>query len=224
MAQNLDLGKVAGSVIHNVTAVPATSLGLPEDWAINTSNGDVYEKTAAAVWTKRGNFKGPQGAQGIQGIQGIQGPQGAKGDPFAIAKVYASVAAMNADFSGTSVKAGQFVMIDTGNVENADNSKLYVKGASAFTFITDLSGAKGIQGPQGIQGIQGPKGDTGATGATGSTGPQGAAGAKGATGATGPQGAQGVQGAKGDTGAKGADGQTPMLSIDANGHLIATYG
>lgn len=65
-----------------------------------------------------------------------------------------------------------------------------------------------FKGPKGETGAQGPKGDTGA---------------KGETGAQGPKGDTGAQGPKGDTGATGADGKTPTLSINAAGHLIATY-
>ena len=46
-------------------------------------------------------------------------------------------------------------MIDTGNVNDVDNAKLYVKGKTAYAYITDLSGATGMTGPQG------QKGDTG---------------------------------------------------------------
>ncbi len=109
----LDLGRVVGSQIHNVTGAPGAELGLVNDWAMDVQSGAVYEKTAAG-WADRGSFKGPKG--------------------------------------------------DTGD-----------------------------RGPQGIQGPQGLKGDTGA------------------------------QGPKGDTGAAGADGKTPALSINASGHLIATY-
>jgi hypothetical protein len=62
----LDLGKVMGSKIHNVSAAPASSLGLVDDWAMNTTNGDVYEKTSNG-WTLRGNFKGPKGDTGNTG-------------------------------------------------------------------------------------------------------------------------------------------------------------
>ena len=111
---------------------------------------------------------GPQGPQGEQGPQGVQGIQGVPGEPFQIKKLYASVPEMEADTSG-DVQTGEFVMISS-NVEDPDNSKLYVKTDSGFNFITDLSGAAGIQGPQGAQGvqgeqgIQGPKGDTGSSG------------------------------------------------------------
>lgn len=109
---------------------------------------------------------GAQGAQGERGPQGLQGPKGDKGDAFAIAKTYQSVEAMNADLSGSDVKEGQFVLIDTGNVEDEDNAKLYVKGAAAWTYITDLSGATGLTGPQGEQGPQGVAGAAGRRGST----------------------------------------------------------
>ena len=101
------------------------------------------------------------GSQGMQGIQGIQGP---KGDPFFISKVYSSIAAMNNDYDSDEVKIGQFVVIETGNVEDEDNAKLFIKGNAQYEFLTDLSGAQGMQGPQGIQGIQGIQGNVGPTG------------------------------------------------------------
>lgn len=95
--------------------------------------------------------QGPKGATGPQGPRGPQGPQGAKGDAFAIAKTYKSVAEMNAGYATDGVLNGQFVMIDTGNVNDADNAKLYVKGAKGYTYITDLSGATGKAGDMYIQ-------------------------------------------------------------------------
>lgn len=141
---------------------------------------------------------GSQGIQGPQGPQGIQGVKGDKGEPFSIAKIYKSVSDMNAAYSSTDVSVGQFVLIDTGNVEDADNAKLYVKGSSSYTFVTDLSGSQGIQGPQGPTGAQGPQGP------------------KGDTGATGPQGPKGDTGA---TGSKGSDGVTPTIKVAAGSNI-----
>ena len=149
---------------------------------------------------------GPAGAAGAQGPQGLQGPQGPAGEAFKIAKTFASVDAMNKGFATDGVKTGQFVMIDTGNVEDADNAKLYVKGASSYTYITDLSGATGMTGPQGPQGLQGAAGPAGPAGAKGEQGIQGPAGAKGEKGETGPQGPQGLKGEKGDIGPMGPQG------------------
>lgn len=95
---------------------------------------------------------------------------------------------MNAGYASDGVAQGQFVLISTGSVENADNAKLYVKGAAKYEFLVDMSGATGIQGPQGVQGVQGPQGAQGEKGNPGDTGPRG------------PQGVQGETGAKGDPG------------------------
>ena len=173
---------------------------------------------------------GATGKQGIQGATGATGPKGDRGEPFTVNKVYASVAAMNAGYSTDGVPVGGFVIIDTGNVNNADNAKLYVKGNSSYTFLTDLSGAQGIQGPVGATGATGPKGDSitgptgatgpkGNTGATGSTGPQGV---QGATGATGPQGKQGATGSTGPQGVQGATGATGPKGDSVTGPKGAT--
>lgn len=187
-------------------------------------------------------IQGPQGEAGPQGVQGIQGEKGDKGDPFGIAEIYASVDSMNADAGTGHVSKGQFVLINTGNVDDEDNAKLYVMGDAKFEFVTDLSGAAGIQGPkgdtgaqgeqgvqgeqgpQGVQGEQGIQGPQGATGATGATGAQGEAGPKGDTGDTGakgdigPKGDTGEAGPKGDTGAKGDTGETgPKGDTGASG-------
>lgn len=130
----------------------------------------------AVQYTKVGNLRGAQGpkgdtgSQGPRGEQGIQGIQGEKGDagaPFSIAKTYVSVAAMNEGYATDGVAEGGFVLIDTGNVQDDDNAKLYVKGATEYTYITDLSGAAGIQGPQGDRGQQGEQGPAGQTGPAG---------------------------------------------------------
>ena len=178
-------------------------------------------------------FKGAKGDKGEPGAQGPAGPQGPKGDAFTIAKTYASVAEMNADYRNADIPIGSFVVISTTNVNDADNAKLFVKGAKGYTYITDLSGATGMTGPQGPQGPKGEtgaQGEKGATGAKGDTGPQGPQGVKGATGAagakgetgpagpagpTGATGPAGPQGEKGATGAKGADGNTITYGTSA---------
>ena len=111
-------------------------------------------------------------------FKGQKGDKGDPGEPFTIAKTYASVSEMNAGFASDGVKQGQFVVIDTGNVDDADNAKLYMKGAAAYTYLTDLSGAQGMQGPRGEKGAQG---DVGPAGEKGETGPAGKDGAVGAT-------------------------------------------
>lgn len=79
-------------------------------------------------------------------ITNRQGNQTSKEVGFRIYKTYPSIAAMNSDLA--NVEEGRFVMI-AGSTDDADTGKLYVRGASAFTFITDLSGAQGIKGDTG---------------------------------------------------------------------------
>ena len=44
---------------------PAGATGIVGDWALDTTSGDVYEKTGASTWTSRGNLRGPQ----VTGLQ-----------------------------------------------------------------------------------------------------------------------------------------------------------
>lgn len=156
----------------------------------------------------------------------------AVGDAFVIVKTYPSIQAMQDDYNNPEVKAGQFVMIDTGDVENEEDSRLYLKGDTEWKFISDLSGAQGIQGlsayqvavqhgfegtedewlislkgEKGETGPKGDKGDTGEKGATGERGPQGLQGERGLQGVQGEQGEPGIQGPIGPKGEKGDQGE-----------------
>ena len=69
-----------------------------------------------------------------------------RGEGFSIKKVYASVDAMMSDKS-SAFKEGDFCLINTENVENPDNAKLYVRSAAgAWDFLVDMSGAVGFTG------------------------------------------------------------------------------
>jgi hypothetical protein len=67
------------------SGAPAGTLGAVGDWYLNSTNGDVYEKTATSTWTPEANIKGPTGATGATGPAGATGatgptgPQGAAG-------------------------------------------------------------------------------------------------------------------------------------------------
>ena len=140
----------------------------------------------------------------------------AVGDAFTIVKTYSSVQAMEDDYNNPEVTIGQFVMIDTGDVENEEDSRLYLKGDTEWKFISDLSGAQGIQGLSAYQvavqhGFEGTEAEwlislKGEKGETGPKGDKGDTGEKGATGERGPQGLQGERGLQGDRGEKGEQG------------------
>lgn len=135
----------------NVSATASVNNAVGTPSVTVTKGGTAANPTLTFAFE---NLKGEQGVQGVQGTQGVQGQKGDKGDPFTISKVYSSIDAMNEGYATDGVPIGGFVIIDTGNVDDPDNSKLYVKGETKYTYLTDLSGA---------QGMKGEKGDTGAT-------------------------------------------------------------
>ena len=142
-----------GTVWHYGTAIVGTGTQTSTDLTLRASVlvGDFYLNTETSQCYVCAAL--PENASTWQYLANLQGAQGDKGDtgaPFAIYKTYVSVAAMNAD--AANVPDGAFVLIETGNVDDEDNSKLYVRtvgGAADFQFVTDLSGAQGIKGDNG---------------------------------------------------------------------------
>lgn len=139
---------------------------LEHDLYVNTINGNMYQYFQVGEsyeWIKISNVKGPAG-------------------DFKISKVYASIAEMNRNFATDGLPEGALVVIETGNVQDEDNAKLYVKGANSYEYLTDMSGSQGVQGPKGEQGPVGPQGPIGPQGPQGEVGPQGATGPQGPVG------------------------------------------
>lgn len=83
--------------------------------------------------------------------------QGNPGKDFHIQKTFASIAAMQAydpdlDPSASKVTPNDFVMIDTGSVQDADTGKLFCyepETQDIWRYIGDLSGSQGIKGETG---------------------------------------------------------------------------
>lgn len=69
---------LAGSVWYTGASAPSNSLGVINDWYLNSTTGDVYLK-GSSVWAYQSNIKGPQGLTGPQGSTGLQGPTGSIG-------------------------------------------------------------------------------------------------------------------------------------------------
>lgn len=68
------------------------------------------------------------------------------GDAFTYKKEYPSIEAMEADWDTADVKLGEYVLINTNDVEDPDDAKVYLKTQEGWKFIVDLSGVQGIQG------------------------------------------------------------------------------
>ena len=67
-------------------------------------------------------------------------------DAFTYKKEYPSIEAMEADWGTADVKLGEYVLINTNDVEDPDDAKVYLKTQNGWKFIVDLSGMQGIQG------------------------------------------------------------------------------
>lgn len=68
------------------------------------------------------------------------------GDAFTYKKEYPSIEAMEADWGTADVKLGEYVLINTNDVEDPDDAKVYLKTQNGWKFIVDLSGMQGVQG------------------------------------------------------------------------------
>lgn len=84
-------------------------------------------------------------------VQGPIGPVGPQGNPFQVKKTYATIQLMINDYDNMQIN--DYVMI-SGNVEQEDNAKLFVKTEQEdpiyrWQYLADFSGASGVVGPQG---------------------------------------------------------------------------
>lgn len=154
-ALNSRLSNVETATIQNVAATIDGNTGTPSVEVV--MSGTPRERTFTL------NFHNLKGEQGKQGKQGEQGIQGERGYPFRIMKSYASVLEMQESYDTDGLEVGDLVVI-VSSVEDADNAKLYTKGAYKYEFLVDMSGATGIIGPQGPQGKEGPQGPAGENG------------------------------------------------------------
>lgn len=165
-------------------------------------------------------------------ILALKGIKGDTGKDFKIVKTYATIAAMQADFSNPSILEGDFVIITSAtHDQDPDNARLYVKGKTEFNFITDLSGSQGIKGDTGAKGDKGDQGiaatitvGTVTTGTAGTEASVTNVGSptyaklnfvipKGEQGIQGIQGIQGKDGIQGEKGAKGDNGKAATIKI-----------
>jgi hypothetical protein len=132
----------AGEKWFSGAGAPSGATGAVNDWDLDTTAGDIYEKTGASTWTLRGNIKGPQGTTGATGSQGIQGPIGNTGATGQAEGWWGGAGAP----SGATGAVGDWYL-------NQTNGDVYEKtGASAWTLRTNITGPAGPTGAQGPPG------------------------------------------------------------------------
>lgn len=74
-----------------------------------------------------------------------------KGDAFTTKETYSSIAEMEADINNPKIKESDYVLINTNDVEDPDNAKIYIKvknpdNSYSYRFFVDMSGAIGFTG------------------------------------------------------------------------------
>lgn len=201
------------------------------DWYLNTTTGDVSEKTGTSAWTLRGNIKGPQGDPGDPGAEGPKGDRGevwfsSTGTPTAGTGVVGdwhlnATTGIFSEKTGTSTWTARGSLMgpqgDTGATGEAEGwhggtavpaSGLGEVGDWYLNTTTGVVSEKTDVGTWTTRGnIKGPTGATGPVstvpGPVGPTGSQGPVGATGSQGVAGPKGDPGVQGPQGPQGTTG---------------------
>ena len=146
----IKLGRIVGSMIYSgaCNSHDAISAELAAQ-KITAHELDIYISTAGNSF----HYKKNQ----WELLMNITGPAGN------IVRSYSSIDEMQAAYATDGVRVGGLVLIDTGNVEDEDNAKMFVKGNEKYDYVTDLSGAQGIKGADGKQGVKGESGADGKT-------------------------------------------------------------
>ena len=113
-------------------------------------------------------FKGDKGDNGVDATHSWNGTvltitsasgtssanlKGEKGDPGLGFTIYRTYLTVNELLSDNTCPVGRFGLINTDNVDDPDNSKLYLMTNTGWVYQTDLSGAQGIKGDTPIKGV-----------------------------------------------------------------------
>jgi hypothetical protein len=182
---------------------PLNNAGNMGDYYLDTSTGNVYNKTNSTTWVLITNITGPQGAAGPQGLAGTSGATGATGatGPAGVAGPTGPAGATGPiGLTGAQGATGpQGSVGATGPQGNpGTNGNTMLNGMTAPLAATGVNGDYYINSvthelfgpktngvwPAGIS-LVGPMGPSGASGPTGATGPAGLAGTNGTNGTNG---------------------------------------
>jgi len=129
-------------------SAPSGTLGAIGDWYLNTSNGNVYEKTGTTTWTQRGNIRGPQG------IQGPKGDPGENGRGVELRRIDDFVQWRH---EGETAWTNLIPIIDLTGPQGPPGNTPFI-GGNGHWWIGNIDTGVPAQGPQGPQGPIGEPG------------------------------------------------------------------
>lgn len=121
-----------GATWYTSTGAPSSGLGSNNDFYLNSTNGDVYEKQSGS-WVLVANIKGQQGDPGVAGAAGPAGVAGQNGATW--------FSAAGAPSGGTGVNGDFYLNTTTGDV--------YKKISGTWTLVGNILGPVGPQGASG---------------------------------------------------------------------------
>lgn len=122
-----------GATWHSGAGAPSDSLGNDGDYYLNTTNSDIYTKTAGTWGGSILNIKGATGATGSAGTNGTNGAAGA---------VIRN--GSGAPSNGLGIDGDYYINITTSDV--------YFKASGAYTIVVNIKGATGSTGSTGAAG------------------------------------------------------------------------
>ncbi len=128
----------SASIWYAAAGVPTPELGSNTDLYLNTTNSDIYQKTAD-TWVFQVNIKGEQGIQGNPGEPGENGIDGTDGATW---------------YSNTTVPDSE-LGIDNDFYLNTSTYNVYKKISGNWTIIVNIKGATGDTGATGTDGEDG---------------------------------------------------------------------
>jgi hypothetical protein len=144
-----DVQRSSGEILMAAeTATKAASEALDAEEGAKEARDDILSMTVSSMpiaWNEVPSVKKTE-AGGVSHLV-FSIPMGR---PFTIARTFSSVEEMNAGAASDGVESGQYVMVNTGDVDDEENARLYFKQDGAYHFVTDLSGATGVAPVRGI--------------------------------------------------------------------------
>lgn len=129
------------------TAITGTSTNptqFPSSGVLSANAGDMYlnSETSAVYRCTTGGAPSTALWAYVCSLRGLPGAAGLSGQ---IKAVYSSVSAMQTAWATDSLQTGELAIVNTGNVSDEDNGKLYRKGSAQYEYLCDLSGTPGTR-------------------------------------------------------------------------------
>jgi hypothetical protein len=142
-----------GSRMLSGTSAPSNTLGAVEDWYLNTATADLYEKTAAAVWTLRGNFNHMEFPWASGTFVDRTPSQGLAGSNLNISPTVLGTASMRGNDRLIAPSEGSYILSIDGGIFSVPSRERFSIHLNDTTIATNLSQVLSSYGDAGFPNI-----------------------------------------------------------------------